>query len=233
MKNRIHLWYAVSLISAWLLSPLRANAIPLVTDGTLGFYNSGVGSVLNGTDPFFTGDPGLSVSTAPNLAAAATQLGGWLQNPPDLTTAGSTWSAAPVSIPTSWNGGTETAVVYTIGSAGTQLTNVVESIGVDNGILAWLDGSFIHGDTGPGVATPGEYVYNLGDLSPGVHYLQFLRVGQGGSENWSIQVTGTPVTVVPEATSLLLLGAGLAGAWACRRLGRARHRIPGSSARAL
>lgn len=186
-------------------SPVVATADVIIDDSTLGYYNSGIGSVLRDTSPFFTDDPILTINTAPDLSAAALQLGGWLNSPPVFSTAGATWSASAVAIPTGWDTGTETAVAYAFGSASLSLQNVVVTIGVDNGLLVWLDGTFVRGDTSPGASTFGEFVYSLGDLSSGTHYLQFLRSGAGAAENWQIEVTGTPI---PAAGSGALLGLG-------------------------
>jgi len=205
-----------ALVLASLAGTARARADTIINNSTLAYYNSGIGSVLNDTDPFFSGDPTLSISMPPDISAAATQLGGWLNNPPDLKTPGATWSTTPVPIPTGWAVGTTTGVVYVIGSADIGLNDVSVSIGVDNGILVWLDGTFVHGNTAPGPNYGlGEYVYELGDLAPGEHYLQLLRVGLGFPENWSIEVTATAAAVPEPAASILLMTGIVAAGTAC------------------
>lgn len=213
---------SLSLLFASLVFCFSQVQAAVIDTSTQGYYNEGIGTLLNDSDPFFTGDPSLSISTAPDISAAATQLGGWLSNPPNLLTSGSTWSAMPAPIPTYWADGTETAVIYPFGSSDTRYTDAHLTIGVDNGILVWLDGVFIHGNTDAGAAYFNEYGYDLGELSAGTHYLQFLRVGQGGPENWDIELTGTP-TIVPEPVGLLLYGAGL-----LVFMIRHRRKIPGT-----
>jgi hypothetical protein len=205
----------VAAVAALLGGTLSARGAILIDNSTPGFYNAGIGNLLNGTDPIFTGDPTLSVSTAPDISAAATQLGGWLSIPPNLTIAGATWSATPIPIPALWEEGTETAVVYSIDSAGSELDNVRISMGVDNGILIWLDGAFVHGDAAPGGPDPlGEYIYELGNLASGVHYLHFIRVGQSAQESWNIQVTSG---IVAEPSSVTLVAMGFVGVKRLRR----------------
>ena len=181
-------------------------AATIIDDTTPGFYNAGIGTLLNGTDPAFpvVGDPTLTLLAAPDLSAAATELGGWLDTPPDLSTAGSTWSATPTAIPFSWAIGTETAIVYEF-DAGSGLSGVSLEIGVDNGIIVWLDGGFVGGELRPGTAVAGEHVFDLGDLSGGTHHLQLLREDHGGIDGYTVKLEGTPVTSVPEPGATLPL----------------------------
>src|SRR5687768_16268518 len=65
-----------------------ANAVTIVNNSTLGYYNSGLGTSLDTlgvSDPFpcanvGCGDSSLTFLSAPNLAAAAGPLGTWLTN---------------------------------------------------------------------------------------------------------------------------------------------------------
>jgi len=193
----------------------------LIDNATLGLYNSGIGTALNGTDPFFVspggGDPTVVLGTGeqPDLSAAATELGDWLSNPAAPT--GTGWSAGPVSIPATWTVETETAIIYEIDGGATGLTGVTASIGVDNGILAWLDGNFLGGAQRPGGAFAGEYTFVLGDLAAGKSYFQLLREDHGGGTGFRISVTGETAAPVPLPAAGVLLLAGLGGLAAMRR----------------
>lgn len=204
-----------------------AHADVLIDNATTGYYNAGIGTLLNGTSSAFptNTDPVLNFNTAPDLSAAATQLGDWLAPNPTLTTPGATWSASPMAIPSTWTVGTETAILYTLGGPNVALQNVVVSIGVDNGVFAWLDGVFLGGFLRPGGASPGEHVFNLGNLSAGTHRLQILREDHGGLTGWTILANGTPV-VVPEPSSVALSLIGMAAAAVFAGLRRKdRHRL--------
>jgi hypothetical protein len=192
-----------------------APAATLVDGTTMGLYNSGIGTVLNGTSAAFpsAGDPTQNFAVAPDLSPAAAALGDWLTNP---ARPGGTWSDDPVAIPRNWTVQHETAVIYEIDGGATGLSDVVASIGVDNGIFVWLNGEFIGGNMAPGGARAGEYVYDLGDLAAGTNYLQLLREDHGGGTGFSISVTGETAAVPLPASALLLL-AGLGGLGALRR----------------
>src|SRR5690606_39357247 len=56
-----------------------------------------------------------------------------------------TWSAPGAFIPTSWAVNAETAIVYDFTLA--SLANLTIDVGVDNGIVLWLDGAFLFGAT--------------------------------------------------------------------------------------
>lgn len=196
-----------------------ADPITLVNGSTLGRYNSGLGQLLDGTNPFggsnmfplqnsSSGDPVLNIPSTsdPDLSAASAQLGSWLTNP---AAPGGTWSAGNVAIPSGWAVNTESAIIYTINSAN-GLTDVVASFGVDNGIFLWVDGQFQGGYLRPGGSSLGEHVFNIGSLSAGTHYIQVLREDHGGGTGYGVLIGGETVAV-PEPTSMALMGFGLAG----------------------
>ncbi len=142
-----------SVLTASLLAMAMAagsaQAGVLVTNSSVGRYNAALGTSLdtNGSlDPFpcanvFCGDVTATFATAPNLSAAAGVLGNWLSDPANP---GGSWSSGTQAIPLTWAINTETAIIYEI-AAGAGLTNLFLSLGVDNGIFVWLDGTYLFG----------------------------------------------------------------------------------------
>ena len=196
-----------------------AQAVVLINDLTPGLYNSGIGTVLDGTSFMFPpanssgGDPDLDIpsGTPPDLSPASGALGNWLTN--TSTPTGTGWGAAPQLIPASWAVDTETAIIYTLNGG---FSNVIASIGVDNGIFVWLNGVFLGGHLDPGGVGLNEYSFAL-SLIPGLNYLQVLREDHGGATGYSIEVTGD-VAAVPLPAALPLLASGIAGfGWLSRR----------------
>ncbi|MEM9810465.1 MAG: VPLPA-CTERM sorting domain-containing protein [Pseudomonadota bacterium] len=194
-----------------------ANAATLIPQGDTAFVNQSIGTALNGTDPnnaFPTiGDPLLSFgpSDAPDLSAATSILGDWLDVPPNFAT-GSGWSATEVAAPTNWTVGTEIAMVYAFDAA-EDFTNAVASIGVDNGVFVWLNGSFIGGELAPGGAPVGEYSFSLGDIGMGTHYLAVLLEDHGGATGFNLEVTADAVRdmdPIPLPAGAVLFASGLA-----------------------
>jgi hypothetical protein len=206
----------ISLCSA----SVAANATTILNNGSAGYYNAGLGTLLDTTgvnDPFpcanvGCGDSTLTFLSAPDLSAAAAPLGTWLTN---SAPTGGAWSAAPQAIPGTWSVNTETAVVYEI-DAGTGLSNLNLSLGVDNGIFVWLNGSYLFGARAAGGSSLGEYSLALSDLV-GVNYLQVLREDHGGGTGYDISLTGDVRTSVPEPASAVLFGLGLLGLGFARR----------------
>jgi hypothetical protein len=108
-----------------------AQAVTLVDSTTTGLYNNGIGSVLDGTNPFggsfmfllanvSGGDPSLDIpaGSEPDLSAAAASLGNWLSTP---TAPGGSGSASGVAIPGSWAVNTDTEINYGIDGGATGL----------------------------------------------------------------------------------------------------------------
>lgn len=203
----------------------------LIDGGTAGYYNAGIGTALDGTNPFggnfmfpianvAGGDPSLDIpdGNEPDLSAAAAALGSWLANP---GAPGDSWSAAPVAIPSGWTINSETAIIYELDGGVGGLSNVLASFGVDNGLFVWLNGTFLGGHLRPGGVSSGEFTLSLGDLGAGMNYLQILREDHGGSAGYNVEVTGdvSPAPIPLPASGLLLVaGAGALAALRRRQL---------------
>ncbi|ABG32745.1 VPLPA-CTERM sorting domain-containing protein [Roseobacter denitrificans] len=195
-----------------LATAATSHAATIIDSATKGFYNAGIGSVLNSTSIAFPGvgdgDPTQSFGPgdAPDLSAAASALGDWLTTP---ATPGGTWSATEQAIPRNWKVNDETAVIYAFDGGANGIENLNLSIGVDNGIFVWLNGVFQGGAMAPGGARLGEFTLDLGTVQAGTNFLQLLREDHGGGTGYAIEVTGDEISAVPLPAGLPLLLAGL------------------------
>ena len=220
LKHR-HLMSALAM----LVLPLASHAIVIIdsTVNTAGRYNNNLGDLagLDGPGGFFLagnvaeGDPTL----LPVIPQPAVVYGGafganWLAG----NYTGGGWSAGSVAIPNTWDINHETAIVYEFTLAG--LTNLHIDLGVDNGILVWLNGNYIFGAQAPGGSFLNEYDIDLANLAAGTHRLQILREDHGGATGYNIRADAVTVTAVPEPATLSLLGLGLLS------LGFVRRRKP-------
>lgn len=225
----MHTW-TKGVLAALIAAPSIGNAVVIIDGSTQGYYNNALGEILNGTNPVVDdngvntflfpnngsqpNDPTIaSVTSAPDLSVAALRLGNWLTDPANLN---GNWSGLQ-AIPATWAVNSETAVIYRIDAgAGLTNTNLVLDIGVDNGIFAWLNGTYLGGQMAPGGSTLGEFHIALPDLS-GINYLQLLREDHGGATGFSVSLQGDVVRQVPEPMTLTLLGAGALLLFARRR----------------
>lgn len=200
---------------------LGAAPVTVIDDSTLGFYNDAIGAALDGTSSLFPApggdDPTIDPAPEPDLSSASSVLGDWLSSPESLN---ANWSG-PQAIPSNWASSTETAIVYEINAGGSGLENLVVEIGVNNGAFIWLDGIYQSGQLLPGGVVPGELTASLGNLTPGIHYLQILREDHSSAGNPAF--TGFTITAtVPEPSTALLIWLGLAGLSCAQRRHAAR-----------
>lgn len=170
----------------------------LIDNATTGYYNSSIGTRLDGVLPWFPEanahpDPTLKPAPEPDpieLTFKANLGALFAENPLPL---GSNWSGEQ-SIPRGWARNTETAIIYEI-ETDKGVKGLTGSFGVDNGIYVWVDGRYKFGAMEPGGASLLEYPnIPLDDLGPGKHYVQILREDHGAATGYAIEVKGTEVT---------------------------------------
>ena len=200
------------------LVPLAGNAVIIVDNTTGGYYNDGLGDLadLDGAGGFLLGpnvsegDPNRPpVIPDPGLAFGDVAAFGddWLNGDYD----GGSWSIVG-DIPDTWAVNTETAIVYdfTLDSR----SDIHIDLGVDNGLLVWLNGAYLFGAQSPGGSALSEYDIDISGLSAGTHSLQILREDHGGLTGFDILVDAV---AVPEPSVLSLLGASLLSLGLLRR----------------
>jgi len=91
-------------------------------------------------------------------------------------------------------------MVYEFDS-GVGLQNTVAQFGLDNGIFVWLDGNFLSGQLRPYGVDLGELSINIGNIDPGIHYLQVLREDHGGGTGYATLVSLTTRSKVQNLSS--------------------------------
>lgn len=177
----------------------------IVDNSTVGYYNSDLGTVLDGTDEdrfppanTLTGD-NFIFSTEPDLTSAEDVLGDWLSVP--FPAPNEHWSDLQI-IPTYWSVNTETAIVYPV-DAGGGYSNLSATIGIDNGIHIWINGEFRWGARQP--SPKWFYDIPLGTLEPGLNFVQVLREDSGGGTYYSLEISGEPAPLPGTKCSLAFI----------------------------
>jgi len=176
-------------------SPTPApSPIVLVNDRTSGYYSEALETLLDGTQLQFPpadqsgGDPFIDTGPGPSLSVAATVLGDWLAaNPLPLN---ENWSSLR-AIPQSTLANIETVVIYPIDAGTSGITGLTGNFGADNGIFVWVNGVYKFGAHGPGAVSGFEYRdIDLGDLPPGLNFVQVLREDHGDFGGYTIEIEG-------------------------------------------
>jgi hypothetical protein len=179
---------------SWLRSPrsLPPDAVTVVDNETLGYYNDSLGTVLDGTEEVFllggrTGwEPRFRPAPEPRLTAATKYLGAWLKDDP--LPLGLYWSG-PERIPPAWPVNTETAIIYPFVHRGPQHLELVAEFSVDNGFFVWLDGEYKFGSIERGGT---RATVPLGAVPSGKHFIQVLRVDHGVVDGYRARIVGRP-----------------------------------------
>jgi hypothetical protein len=120
--------------------------------------------------------------------------------------------------PADGSDGNDLWVRTTFDTTGFDLDSISWNLGVDNGYALYLNGDLIASANGEGYTYQWEYSGDFGtSLVAGTNVLAVALEDHGGLTAFDMEVVGTPI---PEPTTLLLFGSGLATAVVRFRRGR-------------
>ncbi len=113
--------------------------------------------------------------------------------------------------PASGSWGDDLWVRTTIDLTGVDLSTVLWDLGVDNGFTLYANAALVSAFNAEGYTFRWEYSGGFGSaLTSGINVIALALEDHGGLTAFDMQITGTHVTSVPEPSTVILLGTGLA-----------------------
>jgi hypothetical protein len=189
-----------------ILTPLYAQATIILAPGHTWEYTF--------TDP--TGDSTWNTTTG----------GGWNTGPAPFGNNRGGYGSDPgfFDYATWWPGGSSTLfddlwVRTEVDLTAFDLTSIAWDLGVDNGFKLYANGDYVDGDLAEYYTYRWEYSGNFSgvSLNQGKNVFAVALNDWGGLTAFDMQITGTPMTSVPDASIMLLLGTSLIGLAALSR----------------
>ncbi|MBN2333324.1 MAG: PEP-CTERM sorting domain-containing protein [Deltaproteobacteria bacterium] len=118
-----------------------------------------------------------------------------------------------LSYNTYWAANTDLALQQTFNIDGLLEAPITLNVASDNGFMVFINGQQVAKQNAEGYTAYWEYTLpltTLGFISPGDNIIQVLAEDHGGATFFDLKLTGD-VAPVPEPSTILLMGFGLAG----------------------